>query len=420
MRDARIVTGIDVGTTKVCTIMGRTSGPRDLEVLAHSLVPCEGLKKGNVEDITATARAIRASVDEIERRAQIAVRSAYVGVTGAHVTFENRVDTLDWVGKHGVITAEELTHVPETVASVGVAVGREVIHALPITYRLDGRGGIRNPLGMHTDHLEVETHVVTGAPSPIEQLARAVESSGLKVEGLVLEPLASSEAVLTREEKDQGAVLVDIGGGTTDVVVFRNGRIAYTGVIPVGGYQFTYDICQTYNTTYAAAEAAKLAYAHTEPYVASAVEEVSLPVLGRVSAQKVPRRDICQLVRERAQELVPLIRLKLNEAQIDDVSRIRLVLTGGSSNLPGLQALMQRTLTNHVRIGVPNVHPGIPGELRAPHFATGVGILLWAKDKRGTATAPLGQSREDRRRPGRLAFVHRFLSYVRGLWPQAA
>ena len=385
MRETRIITAIDVGTTKVCTIIGRGTGPGDMEVLAHSIVPSAGLKKGNVTDVSASERAIRTSIRDAESKAGVKIQSAYVGVTGAHVSFVNRSDELDWVSKHGVVTSDELARVPGAVASSGAEPERTVIHALPMTYTIDDQKGIRNPVGMHTGNLKVESHVVTGASSFIDKLVEAVENTGVRVEGLVLEPLASGEAVLTSTEMEQGAAIVDIGGGTTDVVVFKNGVVNYTAVIPVGGYQFTNDICLTYNTPFDAAESAKIAYAHTQPYVAGSNEDIALPVIGRTTELRLPRRDLCQLTRERAQELARLIRLKLQEAHIGDLARVRLVLTGGSSNLPGLEALMQQTVTNRVRIGIPNGHVPIPDELRAPAYSTSVGILLWGMNQTSPA-----------------------------------
>ena len=382
-----ILTAIDVGTTKVCTIIGKVSGPKDIQILSFSIVPSDGLSKGNVTNIASTEKAIRESVEDARRKAGVSVTSAHVGLTGAHVTFENRRDDLPWAVERGVITADDLSQVPERVAAASNGVGREVIHALPMSYSVDGHEGIRNPLGMHSRHLEVETHIVSGETSYIDKLVRAVEGSGLDVASLVLEPLASSEAVLTQQEKEQGVALVDIGGGTTDVVVFKNGAMQFTSVIPVGGYQFTNDICTTYNTPYEAAESVKLRYGHTDPYSASSNYEITLPLVGRTSEVKVSHREICQLMRERAQELGRLIKLNLRESEFGDVTKLRLVLTGGTSNLPGLHLLMQQMLTNRVRIGVPHSHMSIPDELREPEYATSIGILLWAAGHRDSANA---------------------------------
>lgn len=387
MQDSKILTAIDVGTTKVCTIIAKKLDSGRFEVLGHSLVPCNGLSKGNVDDVIATQRAVSQSLQEAQQKAGIKVTSAHVGVTGSHVSFENRFDTMDWVGKHGVITEDDLSRVPETVATASKTFGRKVIHAIPVSYTLDGSPGIKNPMGMHTRHMEVETHLVSGSTTLLDRLIGAVEHSGVKVESLVLEPLASSEAVLTLEERIKGAAVIDIGGGTTDVMVFQGGSIAYSAVIPVGGFQFTNDICLTYNTPYEDAEEAKLNFAHTEPDTVGSLEEITLPVAGRSIGLKVPRRDLCQLMRERAMELMRLIMLKLKEADKLDVADFQLVLTGGASNLAGLEQMIKRTLTSNVRIGVPEAHTGIPKELQSPQFSTGVGILIWARSQQPTAEA---------------------------------
>ena len=377
MEESRLVTAIDVGTTKVCSIIGRISEGA-LEVLAHSVVPCDGLKKGNVTNVAATARAIRVSVDQAQSASGCTVESAFVGVTGAHVAYENSWSPLDSAGRRGVITSDDLAAAPLVVALRASEGGRKVLHAVPIRYALDGRDRVRDPVGMHTSSVEVETHVVTGASALVDRLIQAVEAAGIHVDGLVFEPLASSEAVLTPEEKKQGAVVVDIGGGTTDVVAFKNGGLRYTAVIPVGGFQFTNDISHTYQTSYRDAEAVKLGYAHTEPYNVGLDEEVTLPVSGSGAKLRVPRRDICQLTRERAQELVQLIKLKVREADGGDGAGLSVVVTGGTSNLNGLVDLIQGALPETVRRGAPNGHLGLPAELRAPAYSTGVGILLWA------------------------------------------
>ena len=419
MQDHNMLTAIDVGTSKVCTIMARTNGNGSFEVVAHSIVASEGLRKGNVADIAAAEKAIRSSLEGVERKSALKVRSGYVGVTGAHVAFENRWDVLGWAGQHGVITADDLTRVPATVASSSAQSGRDVLHAIPIAYSLDGQKGIRNPVGMHTRQLEVESHIVTGASSFIGKLVAAVEGAGVEVEDLVLEPLASSEAVVTAEERERGVALVDIGGGTTDLVIFKNGRMFYTSVIPVGGYHFTNDICMTYDTTYPAAEDVKLKYAHTELHGIHPNEEVTLPVVGGTAEQKVLRRDICQLTRERAQELARLIRLRIKEAKMDDASNLGLILTGGTSNLPGLEALVRRSLSNSVRIGVPNGNgpSSLPQELKAPAYATSVGILLWAMKQGNIPTTHTTRVRPTRGDSGLTHIISQLFRQTREMLP---
>ena len=383
IQDSNIIMAIDVGTSKVCTIIARREGGRRFSVLSHSVVPSQGLQKGIVTDISATQSVIRESATKAARQAQATVEEAYVGVTGSHVNFENRLDELDWAAKRGVITPADIRRVPTSVAAASAEPGRKVLHALPRNYILDGQSGIRNPLGMHTSQVKVETHVVTAAAMFIDKLNQAVRQAGVSVRELVLEPIASAEAVLTVEERESGVALVDIGGGTTDMVVYRQGTVLYNAALPIGGFQFTNDICLTYDTTYEAAEAVKLEHGTTDPASLGAIADVSLPIAGRVSNRTVALRDLSQLLRERAQELVRLIRIKLTESGYTEASEVRLVLTGGSASLPGLEDMIRRTITRHVRIGSPDDVPGIPDELRSPMFATSVGLLLWAIERQG-------------------------------------
>ena len=379
--NSNILAAIDVGTSKVCTIIASRPAPGRLNVLGHGVVPSRGLEKGNVADGPAAESAIRESVAAAEQAAGVSVRSAFVGIAGAHVSFENRWDRVEGAGEHGVITADDLERAPEVAANGAAESGRQVIHAIPRDYRVDGKLMIRHPLGMHSHRLDVRSHVVKGDPLFMDKLVDAVEGAGIEVESLVLEPLASGMAVMTSVEKEEGAVLVDIGGGTSDIVVFRNGQIDYTAVLPVAGHQFTNDICAMYNTSYEAAESAKLEFAHTEPHGGEAEGELTLPVVGRDSELKIQRRELCQLTRERAQELAQLIDMKLEES--GGPSNPPLVLTGGAVKLPGFEDLVQGRLSSRVRIGVPNGHVDVPETLRAPEYATSVGLLLWAAGRSG-------------------------------------
>ena len=383
MANPRLITAIDVGTTKVCVIVGRQDGSETPQVLAHSVAPCEGLSKGMVSDREATARAIRAAVGAAQQKAGVAIHSAHVGITGAHVEFTNRRDAMNSVGQHGVISAEDLARAPEVVAEAEASAspGRKTIHALATSYTLDGNEGIRNPVGMHSRRMEVNTHVITGATGHVDKLVDAVRSAEIEVESLVLEPLASGRAVLNPRERQGVVALVDIGGGTTDLVVFNDGMPYYTSAIPVGGFQFTNDIALMYDTSYTEAERVKLEHAHTEPARVSASDEVTMRVLGPSEERTVPLHDICQLTRERAVELTQLLKLKLKEAGIREPQGARIALTGGASAMPGLLDLMRTMITPNIRIGMPNGNVRAPDELKAPSFSTGAGILLWASDQ---------------------------------------
>ncbi len=372
-----IVAAIDVGTTKVCTIVGRKVGKDGVQILGYSTAKNYGMRKGVVSDVPAAERAVRVSVKAVEDKTGHKVESAFVGVTGAHVRFENRHERLEVENRKGIVTADDVKSAPKKLSESVDLPGRTVIHANSISYTLDGEPGIRYPVGMHSKEMQVEAHLVTGANTFIDRLVDVIAVSGVKINSLVLEPLASGLAVLTSKERQRGAIIVDIGGGTTDIVAFKGSGIYYTGVIPVGGYQFTNDIALSFNTTFEAAEAIKLEHGSAEFQPASAGEQILVPVVGRDKQLKVSRLEICQLVRERAMELARMIKVKLDSERIGDVEDSLLVLTGGASNMPGFAELVQKSVGIDVRHGVPDVHGTVPAELRDSVYATAVGTLLW-------------------------------------------
>ena len=373
---ARVVTAIDVGTAKVCAIVGRVSAAGRVDVMAHSSVPCDGLRKGNVYDVSATAQAVRVSIGNVRAATGLDIASAYVGITGSHVSFKNQREQLNSLGDSGVITADDLAKEHEPGAAPREA-GRKLLHSLTMDYTLDGESGIRNPTGMHSRNVKVDTHVVTAGAPYVNKLTAAIEAAGITVDGLVLEPLASGIAILDSDEKNAGALVVDIGGGTTDVVGFRNGRIQYTGVIPVGGYQFTNDIAYTFNTAYSVAEEVKLEHANTEIPTGRGDRPITLPLLGADGEVDIRPMDVCRLTRERALELIRMVAMKVSESGMAGSSTTTIVLSGGASNLPGLADLMQRRLNMPVRQGMPGGKWTVPDELKHPSYSTGFGILLW-------------------------------------------
>ncbi|MBI4298274.1 MAG: cell division protein FtsA [Chloroflexi bacterium] len=381
MEKETFLTAIDVGTTKVCTIVARLAPGKDPEIVASGIVPSQGLKKATVVDIEGAANAVRASVELAEGEAGMKVPWAYVGVTGSHIEAMNQWTAIE-VSNHGsVITPRDMAVAHVSSVSSEPSDNRQLLHAIPRLYSLDGLKGIRNPVGMHAQNLQVETHVIQGAASLMANLVRSVEKAGVKVKGMVLEPLASGEAVLTPEEREMGVVMVDIGGGTSDIAVFKEGAIFHTAVIPVGGHQFSNDISMAFDTPFLAAEEAKVKYGHALPETVDMREELDLPVLNGITQIKVSRRELCQIVKERAHELLELVRIKLEQAEIKDISGTKLVLTGGTANLPGLEELARQTLSGHVRVGVPSGVKGLPEKLVNPAYATSVGMLLWCSSR---------------------------------------
>ena len=388
---ADMMTAIDVGTTKVCVITGRMSAGGGIEVIGYATVNSRGLRKGSVTDVGATSDAIRRAVEQVEEQTGYQVDSALVGVTGAHVSFQNRRDRLSPRRDVGVITADSLTGSARRLGSVKDP-QHQMIQAVRTSYSVDGEEGIRNPIGMHSDNIEVETHVVVGLSELIEKVEKAVELADVKLDSMVMEPIASGMAVLTDEEKAKGVVMVDMGGGTTDLVAFKDGQICYTGVIPVAGFQFTNDIAMMFNTYYESAEHAKIRYGSAELYSTLENEVFEFPVKGRDMRLKVRGNEISQLTRQRAQELAKLIGLKLDKAGLDEETRSRVVLTGGASNLQGMDVLMRNTLSHwttsvQVRRGIPEGAGKLPEEISDATYSTGVGMLLWAAANDGLVPA---------------------------------
>ena len=388
---ADIMTAIDVGTTKVCVITGRMSAGRGIEVMGFATVSSRGLRKGSVTDVGATSDAIRRAVEQVEEQTGYQVDSAFVGVTGAHVSFQNRRDKLSPRRDVGVVTADSLTGSARRFGSMSDP-NHQMIQAVRTSYSVDGEEGIRNPIGMHSDNIEVETHVVVGLSELIEKVEKAVELADVKLASMVMEPIASGMAVLTDEEKVKGVVMVDMGGGTTDLVAFKDGQICFTGVIPVAGFQFTNDIAMMFNTYYEAAEHAKIRYGSAELYSTLENEVFEFPVKGRDMRLKVRGNEISQLTRQRAQELAKLIGLKLDKAGLDEETRSRVVLTGGASNLQGMDVLMRNTLSHwttsvQVRRGTPEGAGELPEEISDATYSTGVGMLLWAAANDGLVPA---------------------------------
>ncbi len=379
------IVAVDIGTSKVCTIVAEYESPEWARVIAHSITPSSGITKGNVTDVSRAEEAIRRSVSAASRKVPVPVTSAYIGITGTHVSFQDRYDRINWAATKGVITLDDIINVPKSIVSASARTGRHVIHALTRNYTLDGQRGIQNPLGMHTRRLEVESHVISAEPSLALRLTGAVRKSGLNVSALVFGPVASAEAVLTEDEKEEGAALVDIGGGTSDLIIFQQGAVQYTTVLPIGGFQFTNDVCIAFDATYESAESAKIEYGTTDVLATKPQEEVTLSIEGHGWQRRILRRDIAQLLKERAVELLRMVRIKMIESGIENTDNFRVVLTGGSSKLPGLENLVRDNLTSKVRIGSPNSQWELPRALQEPEYATSIGLITWAMKNPGAS-----------------------------------
>lgn len=370
-----VFTVMDVGTTKVCTIVCSRQGSK-IMVLGSAVVPSKGVRRAQVVNVEEAVESVQASLEKAERATGVHIKSVRVGVTGSNVTCINKQGMMVLGQIARTIQSRDVDRLLQNVATIRVPGKKEVLHVLPTSFILDGQRGIRNPQGLHAAKLDVEAHVVIASTNLVQGLTDCLGRAGVKVDGLVLEPLADSSVILTSEERQQGVVLADIGGGTTDIVVCSKGAVVHTAVIPVAGYQFTNDLAFGLRTPYSAAEELKLKYGHAIPQAVPAEETIEVPSFNSESGRTVPRRDMCLILEARAKELLAMIQAEIRRCGVDHLPA-GLVLTGGSASLPGLVELAGGLLKMPVRIGAPSASLGIPQELCQPAYATAVGLMVW-------------------------------------------
>jgi cell division protein FtsA len=371
------ISAIDVGTTKVCTVMANVEDD-NIRVIGVGITPTSGLHKGLVVNINDAKESIRHSVKEAERTCGYKVESAYIGVTGRHVSSLNSRAVVAITRGDRMVRSEDLKRVLTSARGVKLSADRKLLHIIPRAYAVDGQTGVKNPVGMHGFRLDVETHIITAAVTSVQNLIKCVRGIGIDIEELVLEPLASAEAVLTPDERQVGVLLADIGGGTTDIAIFREGSIWHTAILPVAGYQITRDIAIGLGLPFEVAEEMKKKYGSVAP-----VYETKKGDNLMSNGHGVSHRDLCDIIRARVEELLRLIVLEMPNSEYEKLVPDGIVLTGGSSNLAGIEALGRNTLQLPVRVGVPNNIHGIADTLHDPAYATGVGLVLWGARNRG-------------------------------------
>ena len=377
MKNATTHAAIDIGTSKVCTLVGHTNSDGEMQVTGVGLVPSRGMRKGMVSNLGEVQQVVNSSLREAEAQAGAKVSSAYVGITGGHINYVNSRACLDNRRYDSPVGYGDVEQVIQACYADNDSLTDKVIHVIPRDYSVDGNWGVKDPLGMYGASIEVESHVVTAHRTSIDNLTDVLRKSGAKLRGLVLEPLASAEAILSQDERDMGVVLVDIGGGTSDISVFLQGNIWHTSVLPVGGFQLTRDISIAFTTFFLAAEEAKIKHGNATPDVVDPAEELLLPAFGGDAHSTISRQSLCRVIRERMEELFSLILSEVKGAGLDNAPPGGLVITGGSAMLPGIDELAQSMWPGPVRIGVPTMAAWAPKELESPSFATALGLLLW-------------------------------------------
>lgn len=373
---------IDVGTTKVCTVVAEVSAVGDLRILGVGVGPSAGLTKGMVDNIHAAIEAIASSVEKAERASGTRILSAHVGIAGPHVSSMNSRGIVAIADPRHPITDGDVHRALESARIVNVPNNREVIHVVPRYYVVDGQDHVVDPLGMFGSRLDVETHVVTAGSSAMHNLMQCVEGAGVRVDSIILEPLASAEAVVDPEELNQGAVICDIGGGTTDLAVFVQGAVVHTAVLPVGGAHMTRDLVVALRVPQPAAEIAKRRYGHAIPSLVDEDEDVEVDAFGSEGRKTVSRRLIAEVLQARTEELFEMVQAEVRRAVDQDVLSAGIILTGGAASLPGIEMLAEDVLGLPARVGRPHHLAGLSDLLNDPAYATSVGLLKWSLKER--------------------------------------
>jgi cell division protein FtsA len=365
---------IDVGTTKICTTIAEVSEGNVIRVAGVGITPSNGLHKGLVVNINDAKESIRESVKKAENASGYKVESAYVGVTGRAVSSLNNQGVVAITRGDRLVRPDDLKRVLQSAQSIKVPNDRKLLHVIPRSYAVDGQAGVKNPVGMHGFRLDVETHVITTAVASIQNLAKCIRGIGVDIDDLILEPLASGEAVLSEDEKQVGVVLADIGGGTTDIAVFKDGSIYHTAILPVAGYQLTRDVAIGLGLPFDVAEQMKKRYGSVMPVYEGRSETASAIA---EDGHGVSYQDLSDIIKARVEEIMRLILLELPRSEYETLVPAGLVLTGGSSNLAGIDMLGREILPLPVRVGSPTSINGISDVLRDPAYATSVGLLIW-------------------------------------------
>jgi cell division protein FtsA len=378
MRKEKVVVGLDVGTTKVVALVGNTIDGM-IEIIGMGKSESHGLEKGVVVDIGRTIASIRKAVEEAENMADVRVDSVYVGIAGKHITSINNSGTVSINRPDRIITEDDVRRVVETAQAIQIPPESEMIHVIPRQYIVDGQDGITDPVGMTGTRLEVDVHIVTGSITAVHNLVRCVESLGIGIRQIVLEPIASSLAVLSSAEKELGVILMDVGGGTTDISVFRGGDIWFSKVIPIAGEHITNDITVGLQTPIEEAELVKKMHGTALVDSVGEDDKIEVATIGGDEKKVVSKKRLAKIIEPRVEELLDLAMQEVEDAGYRDLVPAGLVLTGGSSLLDGLPEFAGQRYDVPVRRGkIPQGIHGLRDIVESPIYATSIGLLRYA------------------------------------------
>ncbi|WP_295456067.1 cell division protein FtsA [uncultured Thiodictyon sp.] len=378
--DKNLLVGLDIGTSKIACLVGELKDDDQIEIIGIGTHPSRGLKKGVVVDIESTVLSIQRAVEEAELMAGCEIHSVHAGIAGSHIRSLNSNGSTPI--KDREVSQADVDRVLDTARAVAIPADQQVLHILPQEYIIDGQEGIREPIGMCGVRLEARVHMVTGAVSAAQNILKCIRRCGLEVDDLVLEQLSASYSVLGEDEKELGVCLVDIGGGTTDLAVFTDGAIRHTAVIPIAGDQVTNDIAVALRTPTQHAEQIKIRHACALTQLASGGDTIEVPSIGDRPPRRLSRQTLAEVVEPRYEELLTLLRNELRRSGFEDLVAGGVVLTGGSAKMQGLIELAEEVFHMPVRLGVPQYVVGMAEVMRNPVYATGVGLLIYARQHR--------------------------------------
>jgi len=379
-RDSRnLLVALDIGTSKIVTLVAEITPEDRLNLIGMGSHPSRGLKKGVVVNIESTVNAIQRSLEEAELMADAKIRDVITGIAGSHIKSFN---------SHGMVAIKDkevaqydIDRVIETARAVNIPMEQQVLHILEQEFIIDGQGGVRQPLGMSGMRLEVKVHIVTGAVSAAQNIMKCVRRCGLEVRDLMLQPLASADAVLLEDERDLGVCLVDIGGGTTDMAVFTDGAIKHTSVIPIAGDQITNDIAMALRTPTKDAEELKIAHGVALRQLASSTDMIDVPGVGERGPRELSRQTLAEVIEPRVEELYSLIQRELRSSGLEELLSSGIVITGGSALMKGMVELGEEVFHMPVRVGLPNYAGALAEVVRNPRYSTGMGLLMAGLDQ---------------------------------------
>jgi cell division protein FtsA len=406
-----VLVGIDAGTTKVTTLIGEVGRTGDVDIIGYGIAPSAGMKKGMVANIDQTVNSIASSLEKAERLSGYKIGSAFVSVGGSHISSQNSRGVVAVSGHKREVSREDVARATDAARAVQMPSNRETLHVIPRGYIVDGQEGIKDPLGMSAVRLEVETHIVSGLSTSIQNLTKCIANANVHIDELVISSLAAAEATLTDTEKELGVLVADIGGGTTDIAIFTDGGIYHSAVLPVGGINVTMDVAIGLRTSQNLAEEIKIKHGTANLQAVQPEELLNVAVLGEGAGQTIQRRKLAEIIEARMSEIYSLIGEEVKRSGHAGMLPAGVVLTGGGARIGGAAELARDVFQMPVRIGAPQGVGGLMDQLSNPAFTTPIGLLLWGAHHAGeepigsTAGSPFS------------GFGGRLVDWVRGLFP---